>query len=93
MVGTRFAELGVYINTIKELLAHSDIKTTMIYVHSVSADMEKAMNILTLILQNIKRIQNGHEYKIKNDGKEKNGRCGTRTHDPHNVNVMRYHLR
>lgn len=53
MVGTRFAELGVYINTIKELLAHSDIKTTMIYVHSVSADMEKAMNILTLILQNI----------------------------------------
>ena len=21
------------------------------------------------------------------------GRCGTRTHDPHNVNVMRYHLR
>ena len=45
-VGTRLAEAGIPINTIKELLAHSDIRTTMRYVHNVSADMEKAMNIL-----------------------------------------------
>ena len=45
-VGTRLAEAGVPINTIKDLLAHSDIHTTMRYIHTVSADMEKAMDIL-----------------------------------------------
>ena len=43
---------------------------------------------LTLALNLYLRIKK-EAYASFNNG----GRCGTRTHDPHNVNVMRYQLR
>ena len=35
-VGTRLAKENIPVNVIKEILAHSDVKTTMRYVHSVA---------------------------------------------------------
>jgi len=46
-VGTRLAEQGVPVPVIKEILAHSDIRTTMRYVHSSSSQMVNAMNVLS----------------------------------------------
>lgn len=45
-VATRLAKNNIPITTIKEILAHSDISTTMRYSHAVSSDEIKAMNIL-----------------------------------------------
>lgn len=42
-VGTRLAEAGVSINVIKEILAHSDIRTTMRYVHLVEGSKKSAL--------------------------------------------------
>lgn len=42
-VGTRLAAKGVPINVIKEILAHSDIRTTMRYTHLTDNAKEKAL--------------------------------------------------
>lgn len=46
-VGTRLARANVPIPVIRELLAHSDVETTMRYIHTVSKEMESAMNVLS----------------------------------------------
>ncbi len=45
-VGTRLAKHGVPIPVIKEVLDHSDIKTTMRYVHTADKQILSAMNLL-----------------------------------------------
>lgn len=45
-VATRLAKNNIPIPTIKGILAHSDVSTTMRYVHAVSSDEIKAMNVL-----------------------------------------------
>lgn len=45
-VGTRLAEKGVPVPVIKDIMAHSDIKTTMRYVHTAAEQMQKAMEVL-----------------------------------------------
>lgn len=45
-VGTRLAEKGVPVPVIKEVLDHSDIKTTMRYVHTADEQILSAMNLL-----------------------------------------------
>ena len=45
-VGTRLAEKGVPINVIKELLGHSDIKTTMRYIHCANKQLNEAVELL-----------------------------------------------
>ena len=45
-VGTRLAEKGVPVPVIKEILTHSDIRTTMGYVHASSNQIKSAMNVL-----------------------------------------------
>lgn len=45
-VGTRLAKQGVPIPVIKEVLDHSDIKTTMRYVHTADKQILSAMNLL-----------------------------------------------
>lgn len=45
-VGTRLAEKCVPIPVIKEVLDHSDIKTTMRYVHTADKQILSAMNLL-----------------------------------------------
>lgn len=44
-VGTRLAEIGIPINVIREYMAHSDIKTTMQYVHTASYQLQKAAEL------------------------------------------------
>jgi integrase len=55
-VGTRLAQNNVPIPVIKEVLDHSDIKTTMRYVHTANEQILSAMNKLNSynkdILQN-----------------------------------------
>lgn len=45
-VGTRLAQKGVPVPVIKDIMAHSDIKTTMRYVHTAEEQMQKAMEVL-----------------------------------------------
>ena len=45
-VGTRLAKNNVPVNVIKEILSHSDIKTTMRYVHLTENAKREAMSIL-----------------------------------------------
>lgn len=45
-VGTRLAQAGVPVNVIKDILAHSDIKTTMRYVHLTENSKAEALSIL-----------------------------------------------
>jgi len=45
-VGTRLAEKGVPINVIKEILGHSDIRTTMQYIHLVEGAKKEALEKL-----------------------------------------------
>jgi len=45
-VATRLAKNNIPITTIKEILAHSDVSTTMRYSHAVSGDEIKAINVL-----------------------------------------------
>ena len=47
-VGTRLAEQLVPVNVIRELLAHSDIKTTMRYVHCTNGAKLEALSKLDL---------------------------------------------
>ncbi len=45
-VGTRLVANGADLMTVKEFLAHSDIKTTQRYMHPTPENMQKAVNIL-----------------------------------------------
>ena len=45
-VGTRLAKENVPVNVIKEILAHSDVKTTMRYVHCTSGAKLEALKKL-----------------------------------------------
>jgi integrase len=45
-VGTRLVAGGSDLQTVKEYLAHSDLKTTQRYLHPVNENMQKAVNIL-----------------------------------------------
>lgn len=45
-VGTRLAEKGIPVPVIREVLAHSDVRTTMRYVHAVPKQIQSAMNVL-----------------------------------------------
>ena len=45
-VGTRLVSKGADLQTVKELLAHSDIKTTQRYLHPVKENIKKAIDIL-----------------------------------------------
>lgn len=45
-VGTRLAEQNIPVNVIKEVLAHSDVRTSMRYVHLTENSKAKAMSIL-----------------------------------------------
>ena len=45
-VGTRLVANGADLQTVKELLAHSDIKTTQRYMHPVKENIKKAVDIL-----------------------------------------------
>ena len=56
-VGTRLALNNVPIFVIKEVLDHSDISTTMRYVHTANEQILSAMNVLNSFNQN--NVQNG----------------------------------
>lgn len=45
-VGSRLAEKGVPIPVIKDLLAHTDVKTTMRYVHTKKEQLTQAVSVL-----------------------------------------------
>lgn len=45
-VGTRLAEKGVPVAVIKEILAHSDIQTTMRYIHITQNHLKEALTKL-----------------------------------------------
>ena len=45
-VGTTLAKKGVPVNVIKHILGHSDVSTTMQYIHIASEDVKKAMESL-----------------------------------------------
>lgn len=45
-VGTRLASKNVPVNDIKEILAHSDVRTTMRYVHCTNGAKKEALNQL-----------------------------------------------
>ena len=45
-VGTRLAQKRVPVPVIKDIMAHSDIKTTMRYVHTAEEQLKKAMEVL-----------------------------------------------
>lgn len=51
-VGTRLAEKGVPVAVIKEVLAHSDIQTTMRYIHITQNHLKDAVQ---------------RDFKVKND--------------------------
>ena len=41
---TELIKNGININYVKELAGHSDIKTTMNYIHIITDDLRKAVN-------------------------------------------------
>lgn len=45
-VGTRLVSKGADLQTVKQYLAHSDLKTTQRYLHPVNENMQKAVDIL-----------------------------------------------
>lgn len=45
-VGTRLAKANVPVPVIKEVLAHSDVRTTMRYIHSAQKEVQEAMSVL-----------------------------------------------
>lgn len=45
-VGTRLVASGADLQTVKEILAHSDIKTTQRYMHPVKENLKRAIDIL-----------------------------------------------
>lgn len=47
-VGTRLAKNGVPVNVIKEVMAHSDVSTTMRYVHFANEQIQNALNSLVI---------------------------------------------
>ncbi len=52
IAGTRLAELGVGIETIRDILGHADIRTTLIYVHAVDRRKVKAVEALADYAEN-----------------------------------------
>lgn len=52
-VGTRLAENNVPVPVIKEVLDHSDVKTTMRYIHTANEQTLNAMNVLNLYHQKV----------------------------------------
>ncbi len=46
-VGTRLAQMNVPVPVIQQVLDHSDIKTTMRYVHTANEQILSAMNLLS----------------------------------------------
>jgi site-specific recombinase XerD len=47
--GTHLSLRGIRPEVIKELMGHSDIKTTMIYLHVTDADLQKGLNAYILV--------------------------------------------
>jgi site-specific recombinase XerD len=45
---TNLIKKGVNINFVKEIAGHTDIETTMNYIHIVTEDLRKAVNLITL---------------------------------------------
>ena len=45
-VGTRLAKANVPVPIIKEVLAHSDVSTTMRYIHAAKKEVQEAMTLL-----------------------------------------------
>ena len=45
-VGTRLANAGVPVPVIKEILAHSDIRTTQRYMHTNSKIIKESLNLI-----------------------------------------------
>ncbi len=56
-VATRLVNAGVLLPTVKKVMTHSDISTTMRYVHTPGGEMFKAMEVLDSCNKGI--IQNG----------------------------------
>ena len=56
-VGTRLAQMNVPVPVIQQVLDHSDIKTTMRYVHTANEQILSAINVLNSFNQN--NVQNG----------------------------------
>ena len=54
-VGTRLTKNGIPINVVQNILAHTDIRTTMRYVHVQDNSIKEAITTL-----NNKWIQNGY---------------------------------
>ncbi len=52
--GTRLAAAGVDVRTIKELMGHEDLETTMKYIHLVESNKHQA----------VRRLTNYHEFTI-----------------------------
>jgi site-specific recombinase XerD len=50
---THLLEQGVNIVTLKQLLGHSDISTTMIYLHVTQCDIQKAHSPLDTLYRRI----------------------------------------
>ena len=46
-VGTRLAQMNVPVPVIQQVLDHSDITTTMRYVHTANEQILSAMNLLS----------------------------------------------
>lgn len=45
-VGTRMAESNVPVPVIQQIFAHSNIQTTIQYIHTAEEQMKKAMSVL-----------------------------------------------
>lgn len=61
--GTRLAEMGVDAFTIKDILGHASIQTTMIYVHATDEGKHQAVHAL-------ERYGNIHGHKLGTNEKE-----------------------
>lgn len=45
-VGTRLAKANVPVNIIQSILGHTDVRTTMQYIHCANTQLIEAMNLL-----------------------------------------------
>ena len=63
-LGTRLAQMNIPMPVIREVLDHSDMKTTMRYVHTANSQILSALNQLNSynedLIQNDKYTQNAH---------------------------------
>ena len=69
-VGTRLISKGADLQTVKEYLAHSDIKTTQRYLHPVNANMKNAVQILDDFVQNDEVDTQRTQKKSKSETKK-----------------------